>query len=264
MKNITAHIVLYNCNRILYPWREAIASVLPVVDEVIAVDCGSNDGTSEEIDRLAASAPIRILTGHWGDKSEILSEMTNLAISQVKTDYHFQIQADEVLHEDSCQAVIAMPKMGFVEAATFRFTHLVGDFQTTFSFMYTRAIRFARTASPWRSVGDAAQFDVNRSRKDTYPSNARIMHYGKVHVGRRHEASVKEFTFQQMFVHLGLGFPDPLVVAAQAKGVIDYDELFHVAKERGDFKPLTISHPAIMRGWIEAMNEREQNQRDRH
>ena len=246
---LTSHLITYNCVTIKYPFIQSILSVLPISQEVIVVDCGSTDGTVEAI-REIGGGKITIFRGHWGDKSEVLSEMTNLAISKVGTPFHMQIQADEVLHEDSYGALretLWQLTMGKYRAAYVNYLHFIADFRTTFGFMYDKAVRITRTDSGFKSTGDAVQFVGPGYVAD---SNIWFYHYGKVHLGREQEAAVKEYNFQRMFEHLGLGFPDPLIVAAYERGQIDYREVFATAIRRGELRVFAGTHPQVMREYI--------------
>lgn len=247
---ITGHMIGRNLNAIRYPWREAVLSVLPVCSEVILCECHSDDGTYEDMARMAAAnGKIRIIRGRWGDRCEVLADLTNQCIAEVRTPYHLQIQADEVLHEASAAELLGLARSG-IEAALVNYVHFVGDFETVFDFIYSKAVRFARTGSAWRSGGDACSLGGGRGA--AAPTSVVYYHYGKVHVGREAAAAKKEYEFLKMFEHLGIGFPDPLAVKAYEQGWIDYTEVFPRAKAAGEFRPFCGTHPAVMAPYIEA------------
>lgn len=251
---ITAHTLLYNVNRIRYPWKECILSALPACDEFVACECFSDDGTHEDLLALAAAEPkIRIIRKPWGPHCEVLSKLTNACIEQVRTPFHLQIQADEVLHESSLAELLTLPRTMEEPAAWVNYSHFVGDFDTVFPFIYSRTVRFARTKSVWRSGGDACSLGGPGAPRET---RLLFCHYGKVHVGREAEAAHKEYKFHLMFQHLGIGFPDPLAVKAHEQGWIDYREVFPRAKAAGEFQPFLGTHPAVMEGYIREAKER--------
>lgn len=85
-----------------YPLREALQSVLPVVDElVVAVAPGDpEDGTRGLVESMA-DPRIRIVDARWDDArgERVYADLTNAALDQCTGDWCLYIQADEVLHE---------------------------------------------------------------------------------------------------------------------------------------------------------------------
>jgi glycosyltransferase involved in cell wall biosynthesis len=244
---LTSYTIAYNLNKIRYPWMECILSVLPVSDEVIVGECFSTDGTYEDLLKLQSQNPkIRILRHPWGDRYEILPQIANMCIRESRTKYHFHIQADEVLHEDSYPELLEICKLD-VPAVSMRYVHFIGDFETTFPFVYERVARMGQKDVMFRLDGDACELDFPREK--AFVSNVQVFHYGKVHVGRESEAAVKEYEFQQMYVHANLGFPDPKIVEAYKRGRINYKEASS-EETRKEYRPFTGSHPKVMENYI--------------
>lgn len=108
-----------------YCWREAAASLLPVVDELILCDSDSTDGTREAMDRWADKEPnIRVVNYPWpapkGD-AKWWTTWLNFARRHLTTDYQITIDADEILsdHPDCHAAIREALAAGNNEARTF-------------------------------------------------------------------------------------------------------------------------------------------------
>lgn len=88
-----------------YPFKEAIESLLPVCDEVCVCDGESTDGTQEYLREWKRREPkLNLCVYPWpvpkGD-SDFWVTLLNYARQHLKTYWHFQLDADEVLHEKS-------------------------------------------------------------------------------------------------------------------------------------------------------------------
>lgn len=94
-----------------YCWKEAIASMLEFCDKVVILDAGSSDGAKEELKEWASKYgklnAICYPPQKWDEMhgKEKLSFFQNEAISFLDTDYQFLCQADEIVHENSYEAI---------------------------------------------------------------------------------------------------------------------------------------------------------------
>lgn len=89
------------------PW-ESMATLIPLVDEYVVFDCGSTDGTLENLKSLATrnrkirveqgDFPINPITGQRDAGS--FAEVANKAIDLCKNDLVLYHQADEIWHEN--------------------------------------------------------------------------------------------------------------------------------------------------------------------
>lgn len=100
---IGANIPLRNCIELDYPFRECIASLLPVCDVVSVCDGQSTDGTQEEIREWMKREPkLSLCVYEWkepkGDPSWFV-DWLNYGRQHVTADFQFQLDADEVLSE---------------------------------------------------------------------------------------------------------------------------------------------------------------------
>ncbi len=86
-----------------YPFIEAILSVLPIVDEFLINDGGSSDQTSFYLKKLQMAFPNKIRlfnkpfypSNYW----ETIDDCVEFLISQIKGNWLFEVQGDEVWHE---------------------------------------------------------------------------------------------------------------------------------------------------------------------
>ncbi|MFP4038780.1 MAG: glycosyltransferase family 2 protein [Candidatus Nanohaloarchaea archaeon] len=83
-----------------YPFLESLVSAIPIMDELVVVDGGSDDGTLDLLEKLADTYPIITVvereelnptTGHDHIDSQVM-----YAIEMLDTDWVMEIQADEV------------------------------------------------------------------------------------------------------------------------------------------------------------------------
>lgn len=232
------------------PVEPAIRSILPLVDEVVAVVGDSHDGTR---DLLAAIAPGRLhlvdttwqMEGRVG--GAVLAEQTQHGLAEAArrgADWCFYLQADEVIHERDHDAIRralddANTRPG-VEGLLFDYLHFFGDYSTvaTSRNFYRREVRVVRSHSGVRSYRDAQGFRVGtRLRKiRAIPSGARVYHYGWARTVEH--ASRKTAVLETIF--RGRSAEERPFAYARAPGLRRF---------RGD-------HPDAMQAWIAARPHR--------
>jgi hypothetical protein len=232
-----------------YLLRESVGSVLPVVDRHIIVECFSDDDTYAEVLEMRRENPkIMVLRHPWGKHFTILQQVANFAISHIPPgDWFFQIQADEVMHEDSLPILEALPRLlqdsGAI-GARFHYWHFLANYEFEFDFMYRRKLVFAQQLSEFRVGWDSDACQLLLAGENL------MGHYGKVHEAKK--ALEKERAFQAMYEGGGLGFPDPKLKQMQETiGEMDYLYLFQAAIEAGQAREFTGTHPAIMKARID-------------
>jgi glycosyltransferase involved in cell wall biosynthesis len=109
MKTLGGTLFVHNAISQDYCLEEAVRSLQALCDKVVILDAGSTDGTAE------------LVRSFWNDNTTIalldeklwnaqqgrqkLSHFTNKAIAILDTDYNFNLQADEVVHEGSFDAI---------------------------------------------------------------------------------------------------------------------------------------------------------------
>ena len=241
-----------NAVKFYYPIREAILSVLPVVDEfVLAWAPGDPDDESREVVESIGDPRIRIVEGKWEEErlgARAYSGLTNRALKECSGDWCFYVQADEVVHEDDlpivtsrCQQLLDDRR---VEGLLFDYLHFFGDYDhyQPGHGWYRREIRVIRNGLGIRSVRDAQSFRYpNGKRLAVADANARIFHYGWVRPPRLMQSKDKEFL-------------------SHRQGREAIEAMYREAPEEMDFGPLGRlpvyegTHPAVMRERIAEMD----------
>jgi glycosyltransferase involved in cell wall biosynthesis len=109
MKTLTGLVAVRNLLSLDYCFRESIASLLPVVDEMLVCDSGSDDGTTEVLHSLASFDPkIRVINYPWPNPKNnpaFWVEWLNWARQHAKGEMLIQLDADEVLCDGAYGAV---------------------------------------------------------------------------------------------------------------------------------------------------------------
>ena len=112
---ISGYLTTFNCIKQQYPYEQCIQSMLSFCDEVIVLDGGSNDGTYERLremskvdDKLKISQHVR----DWNAKRASLFDGMQKAEARslCTSEFCWQMDADEVIHEDDAQKIIDLAK----------------------------------------------------------------------------------------------------------------------------------------------------------
>jgi hypothetical protein len=175
-------------------------------------------------------------------------------------EWAYQIQADEVLHENSIPILRSAP-LGMVannkSAARVHFIHFMANYETTFPFCYDALVRVASRRKMWEIIGDGVQFAKHSAGCDAIPEEEvldtviQVFHYGKVKEAEK--GFRKEWEFQQLYKDIG--FPDPKMmemVKTTGKEACDYVYLFEDHVRKGTIKKFTGVHPLVMKDRIAA------------
>ena len=232
-----------------YPLREALLSVLPVVDELVVVVApgAAGDDTRGLVESIG-DARIRILDAAWdeGRRHLAYSDLTNRALEACTGDWCLYVQADEVLHEDDgatlrarCEALAGDRR---VEGLLFDYLHFFGDYRHVQRGQgwYAREIRVVRNGMGIRSVRDAQSFRKEGQRRLTVArAYARVFHYGWVRHPERMRAKQAAF-----WAHRGVAAPS---AGGTGSDAFDYGPLGRLPRWEG-------SHPSVMADRIAAMD----------
>lgn len=193
-----------NADRLFYPVKESILSILPLVDEfVIAVgDNAPGDGTIALINSIQ-SPKIKIIHTVWDTatfpKATIYAQQTNVAMKACSGDWLFYIQGDEVVHEEDLSNIKQQCEKYWhddaVEGLLFDYYHFWADYQhvNRSHSAYAQEIRIVKNMHDIYSYGDAQGFRripgfdmLNfRQKEHVYKlkvakAHAHIYHYGWV------------------------------------------------------------------------------------
>ena len=186
-----------------YPVVEAIASILPLVDEMIVLIGDCQDET-EAVIRSINSPKIVIHHSVWNKNlrngGEVLAEETNKAFQLIDpaATWAFYIQADEVVHEKYHAAIQAACTQYAddkqVQGLLFDYLHFYG----TYSYIgdsrrwYDHEVRIIRNDKRIGAYRDAQGFRIGHTKLLVKPVDASIYHYGWVKSPEQMKRKMKE------------------------------------------------------------------------
>ena len=110
---LSGYTTVRNANRMQYPWQATVNSMLGFCHEVVVVDGGSDDDTWEELQSMAAAQEDgrlkiyqhSIPNDHPSFAYETDGKLKASARSYCTGDFCWQMDADEVVHENDYQKV---------------------------------------------------------------------------------------------------------------------------------------------------------------
>lgn len=188
---ISGFIIIRNAVINDYPVKEAIQSVLPIVNEMI-VSVGNSDDDTLALIQSIASDKIRIVHSVWDPAlrkgGEVLAVETDKAFAHISpdADWAFYIQADEVLHEKYHPVILEAAQkykdQKEVEGLLFKYTHFYGTYNYVGDSRrwYNREIRVIRNDKSIHSYKDAQGFRKDGRKLLVKLIDAQIYHYGWV------------------------------------------------------------------------------------
>jgi hypothetical protein len=253
-----------NARKLYYPMKQAVLSILPIVDEFIVVlgNSDADDTTRAEIESIG-SPKIRIIDTVWDiekyPKGMEHAHQTDIAKSYCKGDWLFYLQSDEVIHEDDlpviqkrCEELLNDQE---VEGMLFNYIHFWGDYNHVQNghCWYQKDIRIIRNRPDIHSWQSAQSFrripDFDglhyRQKENTYKLkvvlvNARVFHYGWVRPPQLMYKKIKSFSTN----HKGVKFVEEMEKNNYFKGCFDYGNLSKLPVYKGN-------HPAVMKEWMQ-------------
>ena len=257
MKTLGIYQFIRNATKFDFPLEESILSAIPVADQIVICECYSDDDTFDRVMSLKEKFPrkITVIQHEWMKHHTDLAHIGNFCIPHLSTDWHFQLQADEVIHEKDYDTILHLINNCHNDYTAIRvqYNHFLGNYETTWPFCYTKAIRIARKGSGWWLSGDACQLDGGDERK-ILDCGVTLFHYGKV---KNPEAGfAKETDFQSYYKDLG--FPDPKLEEMKKTigEEVDYVYLFESAIEEGKIKKFIDTHPKVMESRIKEFKDK--------
>jgi len=107
---LSGYTTVYNALTQGYPFIQSIQSMLQFCDEVCIVDGGSNDGTWEKIQEMAAAEPkvkVKQVIRDWSHpRFSVFDGMQKAeARSMCTNEYCWQMDCDEIVHEDDYEKI---------------------------------------------------------------------------------------------------------------------------------------------------------------
>jgi len=259
-----------NANKLYYPMKQSIASILPIVDEFVVAlgDSDEDDHAREEILSLNSNK-IKIIDTQWDlvkyPNGTENAHQTDIAREHCTGDWLFYLQADEVIHEKylptiqkRCEELLDDKE---VEGLLFAYKHFWGDYQHYhFSHKwYKHEIRIVRNDPDIHSWESAQSFrripNFNgknyRQQDGTYKLkvakvDAEVFHYGWVRPPHLMRKKMKALDT----IHQGNTEAEK---RAQRNRNFDYGPLNQLRKFQG-------SHPSVMQDWINRFDWSDQLQ----
>lgn len=237
-----------------YPFFESLSSYIPIADKIVICECESTDGTVELLRYLKLLSPkIEIVSHNWVKDYKELSNLGNYTSLFLDTEWMWQIQADEVLHEKDYKLIRSLVDGSLpdnITALKVNYNHFFGNYETQFPFCYQSLIRISRKGKEWKLIGDACELSKFRSKlSEILETNITVFHYGKVHEGR--VGFKKEVDFQSLYKELN--FPDPKLEEMRKKfgeDYCDYIYLFENVIKEGKIWKFQGTHPLVMKDRI--------------
>jgi len=184
-----------------FPFIQSIRSLLPIVDEFIINIGDSNDDTKAQIQAIN-DPKIKIIETVWNNHMQhsgfVYGQQKMIAQYSCTGDWAFYLEADEIIHENDYDAIVAAMKKHLnnpnVEALAFDYLHFYGNTNTYLwsPGWYRREVRIIKTSV--RSYAPDGLFWVvlESNKKGRYPRaaliGAKMYHYGWV----RTEAQMRE------------------------------------------------------------------------
>jgi len=236
-----------NAVRLDFPVVQALSSILPLCDELVVNVGPSSDGTLDLV-RSLADPRLRVLEGRWDPSlgGALLAAETQRALDACRGDWAIYIQADEVLHESGLPALRGAMEQALmdrrVEGLLLDFVHLYGSshWEGTGRGWYRREVRVVRPQSDIHSFEEAQGFRVGVSHRKlrARPGGATYYHYGwarpiDILRAKRDNDNVLYYRGERRRAPIGP----------------------RLAWDVG-LRPFRGSHPALMRPWIAARQDR--------
>ncbi|HSW67118.1 MAG TPA: hypothetical protein VLH16_00915 [Bacteroidales bacterium] len=262
---ISGFSMVRNAAGLYYPIRQAIQSVLPLVDEfVIAIGKGDEGDTTREIVAEIVDPKIKIIDTVWDiekyPRGTENAHQTDIAKSHCTGNWLLYLQADEVIHEkylpvikQACEKYLNDHE---VEGLLFNYIHFWGDYDHYHNShgWYPREIRIIRNHPDIHSWESAQSF-------------RRIPAFdGKNYRQQQNTHKLKVVLINAWVYHYGWVRPPELMRKKSKaldtihKGVDGVKQLEKNNYYEFDYGPLSLlprftgSHPAVMKDWIAAFN----------
>lgn len=243
---LSGYVCVRNAVEFDYCIREAVLSLIPVCDEVVISDGGSEDGTLGILDwMLSADSRVRVVHYPWPDPKRDIHFWTtwlNFARGHLRFDTQLELDADEVLDPGGYRQIEAMKSTGC--SAMFHRLNFWKDPQHLAPENRVCGTMVARMGptSLWMPSDEPnpAVHPNLRTRAEPFPS-LRIFHYGFL---RKPDAFVKKAdSINRMF----FGSTDPRLAEQVAKGE-RWDSRDYFSGE--PLRPFNEQHPEVARAWL--------------
>lgn len=242
-------IFIRNAISLDYHIEESVTCLKELCDEVVVLDAGSDDQTTELVRSMEDKKTKVILCSkeQWEEQKTQykLSYFTNLAISALSTEWNINLQGDEIISEkcyDNIRRLIELPNEGYFS----RRINLWGNSQHRLNVEESRLpvgekiVRLAKTN--YQSVVDAQSIacDANWD----YIEDVRIYHTGFIRDKRKHMVKIENM----MCNIFGWGMDEKLKSMGE-----EFDPWKHFSKE--DVTPINEPLPLLIQEWCKLRDE---------
>lgn len=254
---------IHNAVQFDYCVAEALDSLCAICDQVVVVDAQSDDGTIDVLRTVKARQPkLKVIEGaNWNcsEKFDRLRILADIAKSNLKTDWHFMLQADEVIHENSFPWIRRAIKHPTNRSYMIRRMNLWGDCNHYLRYdlpqehkpVSDEVIRLATIENPAFGDAETLQCDPRFTAREV--DKITIFHYGFV----RRDANMIDKTLSMQSWFWGPGSqPDHRVVEMSKKEEKRFE--WEVMKTKEMLAPIPMSHPMFSKAWAE---ERQKEKR---
>lgn len=244
-KKLGGTLFCYNAVNQDYCISEAINSLKALCDEVVLLDAGSSDGSDDVLKSFEDDKTKVICCGkeEWKEQEgrQKLSYFTNLAINELTAEWNFNLQADEVIHENSFEPIKHAINNNHTQSYWVRRINLWGNSSHYLDVPDGRKpvgdviIRLAK--SKYLSIDDAQSLDCQPANPN-YVDQIRIYHMGFVRNKFVHTEKIRHM-LEEVFQ---IGNDERV---KKMNGVFDPFVMF--SKE--DLKPIQEPLPIFVQGW---------------
>jgi glycosyltransferase involved in cell wall biosynthesis len=252
---VSGFTILRQTERLGYPFRESLRSLLPLVDELVVGVGDGDDGTWEAVQEIG-DVKIRAFRSPWDPArrrgGEEISRQTNLALRRCAGDWAIYLQADEVLHESDLDRIDAAMRRHLprrTEGLLFTYLHFFGSYAVVaagWPAWYPRAVRAIKLGADVRSSGDGCGFTLFQQGRPRglikADSGARVFHYGWC--GERSWQLEKRRNLERFYTADDAGIEQRYRTAAEASGA-DLRRQPHLRRFTG-------MHPNVMTDRVRA------------
>lgn len=244
MNKLGGTIFIRNAIQQDYHIEESVQCLKGLCDEVVICDAGSDDGTAELVMSLQDKKTKVILctTEMWEEQKTQakLAYFTNIAINALNSEWNFNLQGDEIIHEECFPAIweaIEKPNEAY-------FCHRVNLWGNSQHYLHVtedrlpvgeKVIRLAKATH--QSMGDAQSLDWPAGFE--YYEKIRIYHTGFVRDKRKHMVKIENM----MCNIFGWGMDEKL----KSMGT-EFDPFLHFSKE--DLRPIWEELPKGIQEWV--------------
>lgn len=257
MHEIGASLFIHNGLKYDYCLKEAIESVLELCDEVVVLEAESEDDTLSFLHEMSKKHPKLKVYDHgiWECASDYkrLAILANQARELLKSEWHFMIQADEVLHECSYDIIkkIIHDKEAIFDRYGCRRINLFKDFNHYIRFDIDASRKpcsdtITRLGLKHIEVyGDAESLIPIGNMSNNHVPDILLFHYGMVR--KRDVLLDKAIDMQSwFFANDGMGVDPQLLEMKEKYGEIRPEEI----KPGSELAELKWTHPKFALNWI--------------